>query len=47
MTIDITKVPIHLGLGGAACPVEDFDWSAERLAAYDRATRSTAPTGAW
>ena len=40
MTLDITKAPIHLGRRGAASPVEDFDWSESRLAAYDRATRA-------
>ena len=38
MTLDITEAPIHLGRRGAASPVEDFDWSESRLAAYDRAT---------
>jgi mannose-6-phosphate isomerase-like protein (cupin superfamily) len=45
MTIDITKVPIHLGRGGTASPVEDFDWSDERLAAYDEATRADGADG--
>ena len=48
MTIDITKVPIHLGRGGTASPVEDFDWSDERLAAYDPVRREpTDPTDGW
>ena len=45
MTTDITNVPIHLGVGGTARPVKDFDWSAERLAAYDRATRADGADG--
>lgn len=45
MTLDITTVPIHLGLGGTAAPVENFDWSDERLAGYDRATRADGPDG--
>ena len=45
MTIDISKVPIHLGRGGTATPVEDFDWSDERLAAYDQATRADGADG--
>ncbi len=36
MTYDITTVPIHLGTGGTAQPIEDFDWSADRLGAYER-----------
>jgi mannose-6-phosphate isomerase-like protein (cupin superfamily) len=39
MAIDITKIPVHLGRGGRAAPVDDFEWSPERLAAYDAATR--------
>jgi len=45
MTIDITKVPIHLGPGGTASAVDDFDWSEERLAAYERATRAHGADG--
>ena len=45
MTIDITKVPIHLGPGGTASAVDDFDWSEERLAAYERATRADGADG--
>ena len=45
MTIDITKVPIHLGPGGTASPVEDFDWSDERLAAYEQATKADGADG--
>jgi quercetin dioxygenase-like cupin family protein len=45
MTVDITKVPIHLGLGGTARPVDDFDWSDERLAAYAQATRPDGADG--
>ena len=45
MTIDITKVPIHLGPGGTATPVEDFDWSADRLAAYEQATEADGADG--
>jgi hypothetical protein len=44
-TIDISKAPIHLGLGGAARAIEDFDWSAERLAAYEEATRADGADG--
>ena len=45
MTIDITTVPIHLGLGGTARPIEGFDWSEHGLAAYDQATRHDGPDG--
>jgi quercetin dioxygenase-like cupin family protein len=45
MTLDITKVPIHLGLGGTAHPVDDFEWSAERLAAYEQTTRADGADG--
>lgn len=45
MTLDITKVPIHLGPCGTADPVDDFDWSAERLAAYERATGADGADG--
>jgi len=45
MTIDITKVPIHLGPGGTARAVEGFDWSDERLGAYEQATRADGPDG--
>jgi quercetin dioxygenase-like cupin family protein len=45
MTIDITALPIHLGPGGTAHAVEGFDWSPERLAEYDRATRADGPDG--
>lgn len=39
---DLTTTPIHLGLGATATPLEDFSWSAERMAAYDR---MAAPDG--
>ena len=45
MTCDITTVPIHLGPGGTARAVEDFDWSDERLGAYERATASDGADG--
>jgi hypothetical protein len=45
MAVDITKVPIHLGLGGTASPVEGFDWSEDRLAEYERATAGDGPDG--
>ncbi len=45
MTIDITKVPVHLGLGGTARPIDGFDWSAEQLAAYADATQCDGPDG--
>jgi mannose-6-phosphate isomerase-like protein (cupin superfamily) len=45
MTIDISTVPVHLGRGGTASPVEGFEWSAERLAAYDEATRADGADG--
>ena len=45
MTVDITKVPIHLGRGGTARPVDGFDWSDERLAAYEHATRADGADG--
>jgi len=31
---DLTSTPIHLGLGATAVPLEDFSWSADRMAAY-------------
>ena len=45
MAIDITALPIHLGPGGTARVVEGFDWSPERLAEYERATRADGPDG--
>lgn len=45
MTVDITQIPIHLGPGGTASPVEDFDWSDERLAAYAQATGADGADG--
>ena len=45
MTIDITKVPVHLGRGGTAAAVDGFEWSDERLAAYEQATRDDGPDG--
>jgi mannose-6-phosphate isomerase-like protein (cupin superfamily) len=45
MTIDITKIPIHLAPGGRANPVEGFEWSEARLAAYEQATRPDGPDG--
>jgi mannose-6-phosphate isomerase-like protein (cupin superfamily) len=45
MTIDVTKDPIHLGLGGIARPIAGFEWSAPRLAEYDRETRADGPDG--
>jgi quercetin dioxygenase-like cupin family protein len=45
MTIDITAIPIHLGAGGTAWPVEGFDWSPEQLGAYARATEADGPDG--
>ncbi len=45
MTIDITATPVHLGRGGAALPVEDFEWSEGRLRAYEQATASDGPDG--
>jgi len=45
MTIDITAVPIHLGRGGTARPIDGCDWSAAQLAAYDEATRSDGADG--
>ncbi|MDQ3469435.1 MAG: cupin domain-containing protein [Actinomycetota bacterium] len=45
MTLDITAVPIHLGIGGTARPIEDFDWSADRLGAYERATAADGADG--
>jgi hypothetical protein len=45
MAIDITAVPIHLGRGGTARPIDGFDWSAEVLAAYERETEVDGPDG--
>jgi mannose-6-phosphate isomerase-like protein (cupin superfamily) len=45
VTIDITKVPIHIGLAGTARPMEHFEWSDEGLAAYDQATRADGADG--
>jgi mannose-6-phosphate isomerase-like protein (cupin superfamily) len=45
MATDITALPIHLGPGGTARVVEGFDWSPERLAEYERATRADGPDG--
>jgi quercetin dioxygenase-like cupin family protein len=45
MTIDITAVPVHLGPGGTARPIEGFDWSDEFLAGYERDTRADGADG--
>jgi len=54
MTIDIRKVPIHLGPGGTAHPIEGFEGaspsrrferSEQQLAAYERATRADGSDG--
>jgi quercetin dioxygenase-like cupin family protein len=45
MTIDLMTVPIHLGPGGTARPIDDFDWSPAPLAAYEAATRADGPDG--
>ena len=45
MPIDIMTVPIHIGLGGTARPVEGFAWSEEQLAAYAQATEADGPDG--
>ena len=45
MPFDITQVPIHLGPGGTAHAIENFDWSAEGLAAYERETRADGADG--
>jgi quercetin dioxygenase-like cupin family protein len=45
MTIDITAVPVHLGLGGTARAIEGFDWSDARLAEYERDTKADGPDG--
>ena len=39
---DLATTPIHLGLGATAVPLEDFSWSAERMAEYDE---MAAPDG--
>lgn len=45
MSIDLSTIPIHLGLGGTAVPLADFGWDPERLAAYAEATRADGPDG--
>ena len=47
MTVDITKAPIHLGRGGTASPVEDFDWSDSVSPPMTRRQGLMAPTDAW
>ena len=45
MNVDIRHVPIHLGRGGTARPIEGFEWSDERLNDYARATEADGPDG--
>jgi quercetin dioxygenase-like cupin family protein len=45
MNVDIREVPIHLGLGGTAHPIDGFEWSEEQLDAYARATEADGPDG--
>jgi hypothetical protein len=45
MTIDVRTTPLHLGPGGTARPVADFDWTPERLAAYQHETEADGPDG--
>jgi quercetin dioxygenase-like cupin family protein len=45
MSYDITSVPIHLGPGGTARPIDGFDWSEERLARYVQETASDGADG--
>jgi quercetin dioxygenase-like cupin family protein len=45
MTIDLRDIPIHLGPGGVAFPVEDFGWTEQQLAAYERSTRADGADG--
>jgi hypothetical protein len=45
MTIDITAVPVHLGRGGTAYPIEGFEWSDSSLGTYERATRADGSDG--
>lgn len=45
MHIDLSTVPIHLGPGGTAETVADFDWTPEQLAAYERATAAHGADG--
>jgi quercetin dioxygenase-like cupin family protein len=45
MTIDVRTIPIHLGPGGTARPIPDFDWTPERLEAYERETAGDGPDG--
>src|SRR5918995_145324 len=45
MAIDIRQLPVHLGRGGTAHAVEDFDWSPEGLARYERETRDDGADG--
>jgi hypothetical protein len=42
---DLASTPIHLGLGSTAGPIRDFEWSAERLAAYGAETASDGDEG--
>ncbi len=45
MAIDITTLPVHLGLGGTARVVDGFDWTPERLAQYGRETLADGADG--
>lgn len=45
MNVDIRQVPIHLGLGGTARPIDGFEWSDESLAAYAQATEADGADG--
>lgn len=44
-SIDLASTPIHLGRGPTATPVEDFGWSQQALAAYDRRFASDGDDG--
>jgi len=43
--IDVTTVPIHLGLGAKATTLTDFGWSPEQLAANEEGFASDGAEG--
>jgi mannose-6-phosphate isomerase-like protein (cupin superfamily) len=43
--IDLTKTPLHLGLGSRALSIEGFAWHPDVLAAYGAAVAEDGPEG--
>lgn len=43
--VNLTATPVHLGLGGTAVPLNDFDWHPDTLADYEAATADDGADG--